>query len=212
MKFSTAVGHLSAVAEAATEGLSLRDSSFGWPLEELWVTGELLDFPSALEWGSVILRIDVPVDEAPWLVRHPAGEWIGSRLRLGKRPFTWVYRPSAWPAWNARDRRVVRFWSAGGGLEIEVIEALQRGDAAALPLVEPADHELAEQLQAELEASRRHLREVLDHFEDREPSRPRIDADDSPADRLWRAAEGVREIEDVLVAIDGRAGGLPAAP
>jgi hypothetical protein len=31
------------MAEVATDQLRLRSSEIGWPLEELWVTGELLE-------------------------------------------------------------------------------------------------------------------------------------------------------------------------
>jgi hypothetical protein len=122
--------------------------------------------------------------------------WVAERLRLGKRPFLWVYRPSAWPAWNCRDRQVVRFWTAQQGTEEGVIDAFSQRDARALSVIEPTDQELAQQLRSELAVSRRFLRDVLDHYEDR-PRRNRNS--DYPTDEpLWRAAQGVREIEDAL--------------
>jgi hypothetical protein len=100
------VRHLEEMADAATENMRLRDSGIGWPLQELWVTGELLEGPESMEWGSVVLVLDLPPDELTWLARHPMAEWISSQLRLGKRPFAWAYRPSAWPVWNHRNRRL----------------------------------------------------------------------------------------------------------
>ena len=184
MKYARAVHHLREIAEAASEFLSFRDTTLGWPLEELWIAGELLEFPQELDVGSLVLRVNLPAN------------WVAERLRLGKRPFLWVYRPSAWPAWNCRDRQVVRFWTAQQGMQEEVIDALSRRDARALSVIEPTDQEFVQQLRSELAVSRRFLRDVLDHYEDR-PRRNRNS--DYPTDEpLWRAAQGVREIEDAL--------------
>jgi len=186
------------MAEVASESLGFRDTTFGWPLEELWVAGDLLEFPRELEVGSVVLRIDLPASELPWLGEQRDADWAAERLRLGKRPFHWVYRPLAWPAWNSRHRRVARFWTAQLGVDDQVIDAFSRRDAGALAIVEPSDQELLQQLRSELEVSWRQLRYVLDHYDDY-PRRKRFDY---PAEEtLWRAAQGVREIEDALSAL-----------
>ncbi len=67
--------HLVQMATEATNGLRLRNTDIGWTLEELWVTGDLLD-ASDLEVGSVILLLDVPPAELPWLVLHPAADAV----------------------------------------------------------------------------------------------------------------------------------------
>lgn len=71
MKRSTAIRHLVELTEAASDRLPLVATDFGWPLEELWVTGALLDPVDELEHGSVVLMIDLPPDELPWLAVHP---------------------------------------------------------------------------------------------------------------------------------------------
>ena len=157
VKRSTAVGHLREMAQSAQDGLRLRDADIGWPLEELWVTGELLDRVETLDAGTVVLSLDLPADELPWLAKHPTAEWIGSRLRLGKRPFWWFYRPLVWPAWNPAHRRVLRFWSATGGLDDRAIEALADRRLGDLTVVEPSAEIRREQLEVELAVSRRHL-------------------------------------------------------
>lgn len=88
------------MADVANDRLLLRDSELGWPLEELWVGGDLLGHRSGLEAGAVVLVLDLPPEELPWLAMHPAAEWVGAQLRLGKRPFLWSYRPILWPVWN----------------------------------------------------------------------------------------------------------------
>ena len=97
MKRSTAIRHLEEMAGVASERLRLRETDIGWPLEELWVTGDLLGLADTLEAGSVVLVLDVPAGELPWLARHPAGEWVGDQLRLGRRPMRWCYCPLLWP-------------------------------------------------------------------------------------------------------------------
>jgi hypothetical protein len=197
VKIATAVRHLEEMAGAATENMRLRDSG-GWPLQELWVTGELLEGPESMEWGSVVLVLDLPPDELTWQARHPMAEWISSQIRLGKRPFAWAYRPSAWPVWNHRNRRLARFWSADHGAHTEVMELLRERKVDHLPIVEAPPGALVEQLTEELAASRHHLRQVLDHYWEPDWRRDHKGYDESPEDHLWRAAQAVSEIEQAL--------------
>lgn len=198
VKRSTAIGHLLEMAEVASERLTLRDSAIGWPLEELWVGGDLLGLADSMEVGSVVLVLDLPAGELVWLARNPAAEWVGEQLRLGKRPMQWSYRPLAWPVWNHQHRRVVRFWSADAGLDPTVIEALRSGRLDRLPVVQPSATELTDQLRHELALSRRHLRAVLDGYWDRDWRREHNRFGGSPEDHLWRAAMAVTEIHEAL--------------
>jgi hypothetical protein len=198
VKRSTAVGHLEEMAGVATERLRLRDTDIGWPLEEMWVTGDLLGLANTLEAGSVVLVLDLPAEELPWLALHPAGEWVGDQLRLGKRPLLWCYRPLTWPVWNHEHRRLCRFWTAREGLDSTVIEALRTRRLDRLDVVEPSPEELVTQLREELALSRRHLRAVLATYWDRDWRREHKGYDESPEDHLWRAATAVSEIADAL--------------
>ena len=197
--------HLDEMADASTENLRLRDTGVGWPLQELWVTGELLEGPESLEWGSVVLVVDLPADELTWLAMHPAAEWIGSQLRLGKRPFGWAYRPSAWPVWNHQNRRLVRFWSADVGKHTDVLHLLQERELDRLSVVEAPAESLLEQLTHELAASRHHLRQVLDHYWEPEWRRDHKGYDEAPEHHLWRAAQAIIEIEEAVSEISPRA-------
>ncbi len=198
MKRSTAVGHLREMAQVAQEHLSLGDTDIGWPLEELWVTGELVDGAESLEYGTVVLSLDLPVGELTWLAVHPAAEWIGHQLRLGKRPFRWFYRPAVWPAWNASCQQVIRVWSATAGVETSALDALASG--VSIPNVAaPMTEDFRVQMRLELEASRRHLAFVLDSYWEHDWRREQR-GDHPPEDHLWRAAQAVREIADALTA------------
>lgn len=198
VKYSTAIRHLSEMTAAASDRLRLRETGIGWPLEELWVAGELLDGPDTLEAGSVVLILDVPPDELPWLALHPAGEWVGEQLRLGKRPMHWFYRPLLLPAWNHEHQRLVRFWSAAEGPHEDVLAALRERRLDRLPVTEPSEAEVREQLERDLEVSRRHLREILDRYWDFDWRRQHKRFDETPDDHLWRAARAVLTMLDVL--------------
>jgi hypothetical protein len=107
VKRSTAIGHLVEMAQVASQRLTLRDTDIGWPLEELWVTGDLLGLADSMEAGSVVLVLDLPAGELVWLALHPVAEWVGEQLRVGKRPMQWSYRPVTWgcvpPSGGLRD-------------------------------------------------------------------------------------------------------------
>jgi hypothetical protein len=200
VKRSTTIRHLVEMAEVATERIRLRETDIGWPLEEMWVTGELLSFADTLEAGAVVLVLDLPAEDLPWLALHPAGEWVGDQLRLGKRPLRWSYRPLTWPVWNHEHRRLVRFWSAAGGLDLAVVEALRSRSLDRVTVIEPSVDQLAEQLREELAVSRRHLRAMLDTYWDRDWRRHHDGHDESPEDHLWRAATAVT---DIWAALEG---------
>lgn len=178
--------------------MRLRDTDIGWPLEELWVTGDLLTPIDTLDTGTVVVVVDVPPDELPWLALHPAAEWIADQLRLGKRPMRWYYRPLLWPVWNHRHRRLARLWTAADGLDQAVIEALQSHDLLHVSIIEPEASELIDQLRDELVVSQRHLRVILDNYWDRDWRRNHKGYDESPEEHLWRAATAVVEIGDAL--------------
>ena len=202
MKRATAVGHLVEMATVASDGLRLREGEIGWPLEELWAGGELLEDRQQLEGGTVVVVLDVPADDLPWLVMHPAAEWVGAQLRLAKRPFSWSYRPALWPVWNQRHRRLVRFWTARHGTDTAVIDALRQSRLGDLPVAEPSAAALVNQLRVELASSEAHLRRVLASYWDLGWRRLQKGPDTSPEDQLWRAAQAVVEIKDALAELE----------
>lgn len=195
MKRSTAIKHLVEMADGATERLRFRGTEIGWPLEELWVGGDLLGPGADIDAVTVVVVLDLPSHELPWLAVHPTAEWVGDLLRLGKRPTWWNYRPTAWPAWTYRNPRLVRFWSAPDGLDQGLIDRMQAG--AAIDVREPSNDEFVAQLTLELEVSEAHLRSMLSIFWDREWRRGNHH-DGGPEDRLWRAASAVMEIREAL--------------
>lgn len=192
MKRSSAVRHLREMAEQATDLLRLRGSSIPWPLEGMWAAGDLLGERSDLDAAVVVLMLDLPPEDLPWLAVHPTAEWVSDQLRLGKRPVIWYYRPRLWPAWNPAHRRVTRIWAAPTGSVEAAFVALEEGRVAGHAIVEPSLREMRDQAKVELEVSRPHLHGILDRYWDRRD--PQRDFG-FREDRLWRAAQGVRELE-----------------
>lgn len=198
MKRSSAVRHLVEMATVSTDLLGLRDTSGGWPVEQLWVAGDLLTGSSAVEHNQVVVVLDVPAEELLWLAWYPGAAWFDDQLRLEKRPFDWAYRALSWPVWNYRHRRLARFWSAEDGLDQDVINALNKGHPEKVEVAEPTMRALAEQLNTELPLSRQHLRHILEHYWDGDWRRTRRGFENTPEDHLWRAARAVTEMQDAL--------------
>ena len=196
MRYATAVRHLETVGEAATADLPLRDTSISYPLEELWVGGDVLEGLWDLDVTCVALVLDQPVAEVTWLALNPAGQWIAERLRMTRLPMRWYCRPAGYPAWNPELRKVLRFWSAATQLDREVIENLRLRRFDSLPLVRPSVDQLMAQLATEAVDCRRHLRHVLDRYWEESWRREHRGFGIQPEDHLWRASEAVREIED----------------
>jgi hypothetical protein len=206
MKYARAVQNLETIGEQAADyHRRLDGSTIPWPLEELWVGGDLLDGPPELEVATVVLVLDEPPADVTWLALNPAGQWIADELRLPKLPVNWFYRPVGYPAWSHEVRRVVRFWSAGH-LDREVIEHLRLRRLDALSVVRPSPAEFSAQLATDLADGRRHLRDVLDRYWDRRWRAEHERFDVNPEDHLWRAAQAVREIEDAGPQLEVRSG------
>ncbi|MBI2705810.1 MAG: hypothetical protein HYX32_11050 [Actinobacteria bacterium] len=195
MKRATAIRHLVEMSETASDITTrLRNSDIEWPLEEIWVAGDLLDGAAEMDAGAVVLMLDIEPGELPWMAQHPVAEWVGHELRLGKRPMAWCYRPHVWPPWNACHRRVALVWTAGGGLDEPSIEALRNQRQP--KIAAPDDALFREQLVEERAAARVHLRQIVDDFW--EPAWRRENRGEDREDQLWRAAAGLLEIDDAL--------------
>ncbi len=196
MKRSTAVRHLEHLGEEATRyGCEQPDAPH---LESMWIADEILDVPDTLAVVTVLVLIDVA--DLPWRAVNPPERAITARLRLRKLPIWHHGRPSSWPAWNAENRRVRRFWSLEEGTDTGIIEMLRAGEPVDPDAVEP--HVFIEQMRTEYTVSRAHLEKILDdYFDDywEVPwRRQHQDFDFHPEDHLWRAAYGLQQIQEAL--------------
>jgi hypothetical protein len=91
---------------------------------------------------------------------------------------------------------VIRFWSDQDGCDDAVLDALR--ERRTLPVVEPSPDERRAQLREELALAQRHFAAVLDQYYDQDWRRQHKGFGVSPEDHLWRAGQGLREIEDAL--------------
>jgi hypothetical protein len=197
MKRASAVRHLVDMARDASRFADL--SYVEWPLRELWVGGEILEGPDTPDVVTVILVLDLPLDELAWLAIPPTEQVVVQLLRLPKLPMQHFSRPLAGPAWNPECRRLVRFWTLETGVDELVIEALRSG----IPLspVEPDPYEFSRQMEVELLRSRNHLDTVLDHYWEHDWRREHRGDGIYPENHLWRASQAIRDIEAAIEAL-----------
>ena len=194
MKLTTAIRNLEQIGAEATRYGEVQPH--GWPLESMWIADDILDAPAALDAVTVLLLVDVPAKDLPWQVLNPVERAIAETLRIPKLPIWRHGRPSSWPAWNAENRRVRRFWTLEEGTETAVIETLR----AAKPLDPVAVERAAfiEQMSNEYAVSRAHLATVLDEYWERSWRSEHAGYGIHPEDHLWRAAYGLQQIEAAL--------------
>jgi len=202
MKRSVAVKHVRELVQAAATQCAIAErSAQPWPLQEVWVAGDLLGVDHEFEHGDVVLVFDLPAKELPWLALHPVADWVAQLLGLAKRPIRWSYRPRDWPAWNLHDRRVVRVWRRGEESNEVQMQILGRARPDMFNLTEPSDDEVLHQLTIELGAAHEHLRFVVDRYWD--PQWRREQTGYSCDDVLWRAAGAVADLADAVANLDG---------
>jgi len=190
----------SAIARRLREVVAAADSARRDPaLVEVWACGSFLDDePGADADAAVVLVVDVPAGELPWLNPHPVPYFWAERLGVRRLQMAWWGRPSAWPAWNQEARRVLRVWSAAGGEESGVLDVLGAGDVASLPVVEPSGRELLEQLRVERPVAVAQFDEVVDRYWDRDFRRGLAP---NPEQVLWHAARAVRDLDVAIAAL-----------
>jgi hypothetical protein len=204
VKRSTVVRHLTQVAERADQIAKIGTAWQVSPLEELWVAGDLLEDVELIESVTVVLMIDVPADALPVLAIHADGQLWAWDLEMTKRPLMTRYEPVSRPPWNHERRRVLRFWSADGGLDDAAIDSVRSQPSDGDPIREPTTAELRAYLETELPRSTSHLRRMLADYWDGSWRKEHTDKANwiHPDDHLWRAAYAVQSMQDALAELD----------
>ena len=194
MKRSTALGHLEHIGVEASRQAELWTDLHH--AESMWIADDILDAPDTLNVVTVVIRVDLPVEQLPWRTLNPIEVAIAESLRIDKLPIWRHGRPSSWPAWNAENRRVRRFWHIDEGTDAHVIETLRAGRPVEPVAVQP--HEFVDQMRTEYSVSRSRLRTVLDEYWEHPWRNDHKGYGIHPEDHLWRAAYGLQQIEDAL--------------
>ena len=83
MKWTRAVHHLETLAQSCSD-LGSRPAFSALRVEQLWVTGEVLDEPHDVEVVTVALVVDLPVEDVPWLSEPAGAQHWANGARLGR--------------------------------------------------------------------------------------------------------------------------------
>ena len=93
MKRSTALRHVEHIAAEATRYAEREPEA--WPLESMWIADDILDAPETLSVVTMLLCVDVPVDDLPWRTLNRVEVAIAETMRIDKLPIWRHGRPSA---------------------------------------------------------------------------------------------------------------------
>ena len=197
VKPSTAVCHLFEMAPWPTTAYHFETARSAGRWRSCGLAATLLEHRSDLEAGSVVLVLDLPPDELPWLAMYPVAEWVGpAPARQEAVPLVVPTGPVA---------GVEPAPSSCSPLLVSTLRDRYRGPrrppgwpCRRVPIVEPSTDELRHQLSTEVDASGTHLRKVLAAYWDTDWRRLHKGVDTSPEDQLWRAAQAAVEITDAL--------------
>jgi hypothetical protein len=163
----------------------------------LWAFGEVLDSQEDLAAVSVVLAVDLPVEEVAWLCSPAGAEHWSRATGLSKKPVAPAWRSSRAPLWNHHIRRPLPIWNehgiwdGTGDHEVDTLSALREATAQSLRLPQPSPEEMASRLEAELACSLRALECAAAGYRDRRFSPGRLEP---VADALWHASAGYLDV------------------
>ena len=165
VKRSTAISRLTDVAD----GL---DRAKLWPGATVvagYLFGAMLEPFGDVDRVQLALVVDEPAQAVPWMARPAHLEALAAMLRFDKLPLSWSWRPLAWPVWNHEIVCAACFWTAAGGRDQAVFDALASGRVDQLRLDEPVDRKaLHDELTIERDVGRLHLADVVERFYDQQ--------------------------------------------
>lgn len=195
MKWTRAVHHLETLAQTCAEMTTRPRSIFPLRVTELWAAGDILGAVRDLEWVTVALVVDLPVDDVPWLGEPTGSQHWASATRLAKNPVVPRWRSASAPVWNHRIDRPALLWNEKDGIAEATLAALLDGRGEDVRLPAPTEDERRARLDDELAVSLRALRAATTDYEDR---RWRPGKLEPVADALWRAGDGYLDILDAV--------------
>lgn len=195
MKWTRAVHHLETLAQTCAEMTTRPRSIFPLRVTELWAAGDILGAVRDLEWVTVALVVDLPVDDVPWLGEPTGSQHWASATRLAKNPVVPRWRSASAPVWNHRIDRPALLWNENDGIAEATLAALLDGRGEDVRLPAPTEDERHARLDDELAVSLRALRAATADYEDR---RWRPGKLEPVADALWRAGDGYLDILDAV--------------
>jgi hypothetical protein len=201
MKWTRALHHLEQLAAACAD-LSTRPATiFPLRVTSLWTFGEVLDSRDDLSILPVVLAVDRPVEDVPWMCPPVGAEHWSNATRVSTSPVVAMWRSTRAPLWNHHIRRPLLIWDESAppqgtlgddaGVAVDGLSALRNGTAEALRLPETSPGELSARLEAELAVSLHALESATTAYEQR---RFGAGKQEPTADALWRAGTGCLDV------------------
>ena len=193
MKWTRAVHHLRELADKCAELASLPQSFYRFRVVQLWAVGDILGAARDLDWVSVALAVDLPVEEVPWLSEPEGAEHWANATRMSRNPIKPFWRSARAPVWNHHVDRPALLWDAETGMAEQTFAALLAGQGAEVRSTEPSSAELRQRLEDELAVCLGALREHTRVYEERRWGPGKL----TPvADGLWLASLGYLDLLD----------------
>jgi hypothetical protein len=200
MKWTRALHHLEQLAAACADLTTRPATIFPLRVTSMWTFGAVLDSREELGILPVVLAVDRPVEDVPWMCPPAGAEHWSNATRLSTSPVAAMWRSTRAPLWNHYIYRPLLIWDESreedSGVALDGLAALRDGTAEALRLPEPAPGELSARLEAELSVSLQALESATAAYEQRRFGAGKLGP---TADALWRAGTGYL---DVLRAVE----------
>lgn len=188
MKWSAAVGQVLRLAEHCSVMAGRADAGL-LRVQELWAYGEILGARRDLDWVSVALSVDLPVQEVPWLCRPAGADLWADLTRASKNPVGIQWRSVHAPAWNHHIVGPVLVWDADSGVREDAISALREGRGSAVAIAAPSEENFMARMDDELTVSLAELTRRTREYESEHTTRLGV-----RADALHAAAQGYLDV------------------
>jgi hypothetical protein len=196
MKWSSGIRKLRELAEVSTDLAEAPAARFTLPVTELWAARWIVETPrDDLDWVTVAVVADLPVDEVPWLTKPHGAEHWENYTRVSKQPIVTLWRSAHAPVWNHYLDRPALFWDRETGLDEDALKALSEGRGEDVRIPAPGSEEFRARLEDDLAVSLKALRKRTKKYEDRRWGPGKM----TPvADALWEASNGYVDLLDGL--------------
>lgn len=189
MKWSTAVGHVRRLAEQCQDFAERPSSLHRLGVTELWAVGEVLGAPRELDWVTAAVRVDLPVEDVPWMCRPVGADYWADLTRASKNPVGIWWRSSHAPVWNHRIVRPLLVWDAAEGIREDSMGALRDGTGSSAGLAPPTQEEFVARMNDEVRTSLAELRRRTQEYETDHTTRLGV-----RGDQLHAAAQGYLDV------------------
>jgi hypothetical protein len=158
-------------------------------VRELWAVGDVLGEPGDVDWVTAAVRVDLPVEEVPWMCRPAGADRWAEMTRASKNPVGIWWRSTRAPVWNHRIVRPLLIWDETAGIREDALAAIREGRGAAAGMAAPSEEEFVVRMQDEMQTSLGELQRRTREYETEHTMRLGV-----RADALHAAAQGYLDV------------------